>query len=431
MRIQCERCSTTYELDESRLPPSGAPVQCTRCQHVFRAFPPGAGGKTWIGQPPAPAPVEPGPRAPPRPRPVAPPASPSVAPSPPAESRRERPAPQARREPPAAEPARPYDPRNNTTLSRFRAELRSGRRRTWLLTAGLAVVVAGGLGAWLTLRGRVAPEALALRGEGDGYLLQDDRASLERAAARYAAAAAVAPTYAAAKANEALALLLLSDDAADEARPAEERFRTLEAERSREAAVAAPGWVSREADIVSRMKGAQAESQPSRDRARELKAQAVVLLRAVAREPGSGPEAARALALYYALDGEAERAAQAAGRANGDPWKTLALAAAKVKKADPTRGAEEIAALEALAAAHPEILRARLLLARALAASGKRDEAVAVLDGILAANAAHERAKALKAEVLALPAAAVSHVPLRGKAPVGQPGKLPRHPPSN
>lgn len=40
MLISCEKCSTTYDLDETLLPVAGAPVQCTRCQHVFTAYPP-------------------------------------------------------------------------------------------------------------------------------------------------------------------------------------------------------------------------------------------------------------------------------------------------------------------------------------------------------------------------------------------------------
>jgi predicted Zn finger-like uncharacterized protein len=40
VRIRCERCATIYELDEKRLPPHGALVKCTRCEHVFRAAPP-------------------------------------------------------------------------------------------------------------------------------------------------------------------------------------------------------------------------------------------------------------------------------------------------------------------------------------------------------------------------------------------------------
>ncbi len=42
MLISCEKCSTTYVLDDKLIPPQGAPVQCTRCQHVFTARPPGA-----------------------------------------------------------------------------------------------------------------------------------------------------------------------------------------------------------------------------------------------------------------------------------------------------------------------------------------------------------------------------------------------------
>lgn len=37
--ISCEKCATTYNLDERMLPPQGAPVQCTKCQHVFLAKP--------------------------------------------------------------------------------------------------------------------------------------------------------------------------------------------------------------------------------------------------------------------------------------------------------------------------------------------------------------------------------------------------------
>ncbi|HZN94541.1 MAG TPA: zinc-ribbon domain-containing protein [Myxococcales bacterium] len=41
VQISCERCGTTYALDERLIPAGGAPVQCTRCGHVFTAMPPG------------------------------------------------------------------------------------------------------------------------------------------------------------------------------------------------------------------------------------------------------------------------------------------------------------------------------------------------------------------------------------------------------
>ena len=42
MLISCEKCATTYVLDDKLIPAAGAPVQCTRCGHVFTARPPGA-----------------------------------------------------------------------------------------------------------------------------------------------------------------------------------------------------------------------------------------------------------------------------------------------------------------------------------------------------------------------------------------------------
>ncbi|MBX7100136.1 MAG: zinc-ribbon domain-containing protein [Myxococcaceae bacterium] len=37
MHISCEKCATTYVLDDAIIPPQGAPVQCTKCGHVFTA----------------------------------------------------------------------------------------------------------------------------------------------------------------------------------------------------------------------------------------------------------------------------------------------------------------------------------------------------------------------------------------------------------
>lgn len=41
MLISCEKCSTTYVLDDGLIPPGGAPVQCTKCGNVFTAKPVG------------------------------------------------------------------------------------------------------------------------------------------------------------------------------------------------------------------------------------------------------------------------------------------------------------------------------------------------------------------------------------------------------
>jgi predicted Zn finger-like uncharacterized protein len=50
--ISCEKCSTTYTLDEALIPASGAPVQCTRCSHVFTAYPPRQDNATILDEEP-------------------------------------------------------------------------------------------------------------------------------------------------------------------------------------------------------------------------------------------------------------------------------------------------------------------------------------------------------------------------------------------
>jgi pilus assembly protein FimV len=40
MRITCESCTTTFNLDERLLNPSGSKVRCSKCRHVFVALPP-------------------------------------------------------------------------------------------------------------------------------------------------------------------------------------------------------------------------------------------------------------------------------------------------------------------------------------------------------------------------------------------------------
>jgi predicted Zn finger-like uncharacterized protein len=54
--ISCSQCGTTYTLDDSLIPDSGASVQCTRCGSVFTAR---KGGEAAAAKPPAPAPSRP------------------------------------------------------------------------------------------------------------------------------------------------------------------------------------------------------------------------------------------------------------------------------------------------------------------------------------------------------------------------------------
>ncbi len=62
MKISCERCSAQYDLDESRIPPSGMTMKCPACLHQFTVR---RGGATAPSMPKPPVPVA----APPPPKP--------------------------------------------------------------------------------------------------------------------------------------------------------------------------------------------------------------------------------------------------------------------------------------------------------------------------------------------------------------------------
>lgn len=65
MDVRCEKCSTEYELDESRLKPGGVTVKCTHCGHTFkvrkREAAPADVPATMMGMPRGPTPAAPAP----------------------------------------------------------------------------------------------------------------------------------------------------------------------------------------------------------------------------------------------------------------------------------------------------------------------------------------------------------------------------------
>jgi len=82
VQITCEKCQTSYQVDDQLIPPEGAPVQCTKCGNLFTAYPQAqparapartvmmfAADPVQAAPPPAGAAV---PRAPTQPAPVAP-----------------------------------------------------------------------------------------------------------------------------------------------------------------------------------------------------------------------------------------------------------------------------------------------------------------------------------------------------------------------
>lgn len=212
MLIRCENCSTVYQLDENVLPASGAPVQCTRCQHVFTAYPPQAAGRTLtsfapvdasalpdasgaspvpkggtatFAPPPASAPppaFSPLPPPPPpkgtlgsfsplagtNPRQTAPAIAPAPqpAPAPAATLPATKPAVSAAPARPAPQPHSPAtpvrDPRNDT-LTRFAAHVRRSQRWKWLgpLIAVGALAIA--IGIYRMASSRIDPRAVKKR----------------------------------------------------------------------------------------------------------------------------------------------------------------------------------------------------------------------------------------------------------------------------
>src|SRR6185503_8797689 len=46
----CERCETEFQLDDARVPMSGARVRCSRCKHAFFVLPPAASRDQAIEQ---------------------------------------------------------------------------------------------------------------------------------------------------------------------------------------------------------------------------------------------------------------------------------------------------------------------------------------------------------------------------------------------
>lgn len=470
MIIRCERCSTLYELDEALLAPEGSPVQCTRCQAVFTAAPPRpaprppaaghaaqeppAAGTPAVEGPPAPRadpPVAPQAPAEPSPRPASPQeeAPPPPATAPPGSEARPRTAgglgvapravrsgpnvyrPPAPASAPAGHAARPGPgvPRGTVGAFEARAQLSNLWRR--LLLPGVALLVAGlVLGGMALWRGRPDPDAQRLATEAGARLSQDDGESLARSVQLLDELLSRSPERGDLVAERALARLLQAAAQLEEAEPMEAQLAATHAQRERLLAEPAPGSEDAARLLAVEAGRLEVELAPRRKAAASLTAQAVAELQRLAAVPGGERQAARGRAVAAALQADrTEVARQAAlARATGpDPWADLAEA--WLDLAAQGEPAEVLARLGALAHAHPELIRARFLLARAQVAAGKREEALTTLGGLLAANPRHERAQRLRARLAAPPAAA--QAPAVAPAPAAAPAATPAQPGAN
>lgn len=409
MYIRCEKCSTTYELDEKLLAPEGSPVQCTKCQHVFTAVPPRSPGRTLVGVPaaPPPAPV-PAPRA--------------HVPEPPVSAAgAARQGPAIYKRPPSPSPSSsvvrsPHAKRD--TMGAFEARLRASARLRWIVPLAVAGVLVLAVAGWLLFSGGVDPAIARRHAEAMALVAQDDIASLEKAGQQLDELSRQRTGLEAVDADRALAQILLATGLAEDVSTQAARLAAKVAERDRLAAIQPPpeGLAALSAEI----EGLRGQVEPRQTRAKTLTDQAYAALKQLSGEHEGEVAVARALAIHFAASGDRDQALRfiraVPGAADRDPWVRLAegwLDAREEGKEPRERG---VAKLAALVAAHPEVVRARYLLAKTQAALGKREQAAATLDGLLAANPNHQRARRFREELVA--GAGAQPAPVPPAAPV-------------
>jgi hypothetical protein len=233
--------------------------------------------------------------------------------------------------------------------------------------------------------------AATLSTEGLALVSRDDAASLDRAAELFRESLRADPGFIQARADLALVELLASAARRDEG----------------------ARLASADGDALMRS-------------GRELRERALDELRPLVRDHPRAPAVARALAVYYGLEGNAPMTAKlvAQARALGnDPWIDFAELASEIRNGDPDSAVPRLAAF---ASSHPSLLRARMMLARTLLDHSRTDESLRELDDLLAANPRHELALRLKSRILS-PPAPLAAVPVPSEAPPPQkPGYLPR-----
>ena len=435
MLIRCEKCSTTYELDEAVLPPQGAPVQCSRCQFVFTVRPqPAAAPAATPKSAPASA-SAPTSTSTSAPAPAPAPTSTATANSTPTESSTStqqftadgRP---IRKVTMKEEEPAPTGPRPAIARVSGGVPVRPiGRRGVpWLPIAVAALAVGAVAFGWRAWSRRSDPVAAQRSKEGQALMLRDDRRSLTLAVVAFDDAARLDDGSVDRRADRVAARALLIGLVEREAAGIERRLAATQAEKTGRAATAGPPPPG----VDEQLAALRSQRETALAQLRELEAVASAELAPLLRRDANRPPVQRAHALLDAFGSDPARAAQAVLRdrpvRGKDPWIDLAAGAGETRAVSPELRAEGMARLEQLVKAHPEILRARLVLAEALSRAGRVEAALASLDALLAANKAHDDARALRDE-LAAPAARPSEgelLPASSPTP-GAPAPQPRN----
>lgn len=427
MIIRCERCSTHYDLDETLLAPEGSPVQCAKCQAVFTAVPPRAAAASAPATPPlapapapaapapppmapASAPLAPAPPPPPQPPPPQPPrpaAPESIAPRrpPPGPNVYKRPV--AAPKPPPPTRGRPRvgaPPRD--AVSAIDARLRSaGRWKLALFPAAALLVAALGYGGWAAWRRLPDGESQRLRTEAMALISLDDAGSLGKAVGLLDGLQQGDRVSRGAAGERGLARALLVAAQAEELEPLQDRLAAAAAEKARLEREQPPGAEDGLRALTMETTRVEVELAPRRKQLEALRTRAAEELRLAAAESNGERDAAPGLAVLAVLDGNAEEVARAGDllRAKGpNQWAELVELWLAVRKDGASRD-QAMPRLQALAGAHPNLIRARLVLARALLAAGRREEAISSVTLLLSANPHHERAQRLRVQLASPP----------------------------
>jgi predicted Zn finger-like uncharacterized protein len=264
------------------------------------------------------------------------------------------------------------------------------------------------------------------RQEAMKLLMRDDAASVERAAAQLDDIVRREQATGA-RADRALALALLSEQAREQAARLEARAAALEEERGR----AGAGAVTEAGEPGADPETLRAEVEPLQERARRLLSEARAELDALPASLRGDVAAVRARAWIQLVSGSRDEAAQTAGAPGAveDPWIALASIVAGLPEGASADAHERGAGqLEQLAAKHPGFVRPLLLAGRIRAGLGDGERALADLDGALRANPQHLEARRVRAEIApAIPeasgAADEGSAPMEGAPPAGSPAE--------
>lgn len=287
-------------------------------------------------------------------------------------------------------------------VSAMEARLRNLAR--WKLAAvplGAVLLLLLAYGGWSAWKRRPDPETRRQRTEAMALVAQDDAASLARAVELLDASQQGDHASNGAAGERGLAMALLSAALADEAEPLGDRLAVALDEKARLEREQPPGFEDAQRALAMEVTRLEVELAPKRQKFEAARSRASEELKALAARPKGAGDAARGQAILAVLDANPEalqRATALLRSGASDGWADLAELWLAVRR-DGAAREQAIPKLVALVSAHPELIRARFVLARALQASGRREEAISTIGRLLAANPRHERAQRLRSQL--------------------------------